>query len=135
LTRDEILALQACVREERAPADVMRYATTLARATRPGPDAPDNLGELISWGAGPRAAQALVMASKARALMDRRTHVTIEDIQALAKPVLRHRIVVNFAAESDGIAPDDIIDSLLQTTPTLEDELANDARFQAIFAS
>jgi MoxR-like ATPase len=67
--------------------------------------------------------------------MNRRTHVTIEDVQALAKPVLRHRIVVNFAAESDGISPDDIIDSLLESTPTLEDELANDARFQAIFAS
>jgi MoxR-like ATPase len=67
--------------------------------------------------------------------MNSRTHVTIDDIQALAKPVLRHRIVVNFAAESDGVAPDDIIDLLLQTTPTLEDELANDARFQAIFAS
>ena len=77
----------------------------------------------------------LVVGAKARALMNRRTHVTIEDIQTLAKPVLRHRIVVNFAAESDGIAPDDIIESLLQNTPTLEDELANDDRFQAIFAS
>ena len=62
-------------------------------------------------------------------------HVTVDDIQQLAKPVLRHRIVVNFAAESDGVSSDDVIDRLIQSTPAREDELANDARFKAIFAS
>ncbi len=133
---EEILALQALVREVPVSDHLIRYALSLVRQTRVGENGvPDEVEEQLAWGAGPRAVQFMIVGAKARALMDRRTHVTIEDIQALAKPVLRHRIVVNFAAESDGIAPDDIIDSLLQTTPTLEDELANDARFQAIFAS
>ena len=75
------------------------------------------------------------MGGKARALLHGRTHVSTDDIQALAKPVLRHRVVVNFAAESDGITQDDIIDRLLAVTPTKEDELTTDARFQKIFAS
>jgi MoxR-like ATPase len=79
--------------------------------------------------------QYLILGAKARALLYRRTHVTVEDIQALARPVLRHRIVVNFAAESDGVSADDIINRLLDSTPAREDELANDARFKAIFAS
>ena len=73
--------------------------------------------------------------AKARALMNRRTHVTVDDVQQLAKPVLRHRILVNFAAESDGVTADDVVDRLLDSTPAQEDELVNDARFKAIFAS
>jgi MoxR-like ATPase len=133
---EEIIALQNLVREVPVSDHLIRYALSLVRQTRVGENGvPDLVTEQLAWGAGPRAVQFLVVGAKARALMNRRTHVTIEDIQTLAKPVLRHRIVVNFAAESDGIAPDDIIDSLLQNTPTLEDELANDVRFQAIFAS
>ncbi len=133
---EEIITLQELVREVPASDHVIRYALSLVRQTRVGePGVPESVAELLAWGAGPRAVQFLVVGAKARALMNRRTHVTIEDVQALAKPVLRHRIVVNFAAESDGISPDDIIDSLLESTPTLEDELANDVRFQAIFAS
>jgi MoxR-like ATPase len=133
---EEIIALQNLVREVPVSDHLIRYALSLVRQTRVGENGvPDLVAEQLAWGAGPRAVQFLVVGAKARALINRRTHVTIEDIQALAKPVLRHRIVVNFAAESDGISPDDIIESLLQTTPTLEDELANDARFQAIFAS
>jgi MoxR-like ATPase len=133
---EEIITLQELVREVPASDHVIRYALSLVRQTRVGePGVPESVAELLAWGAGPRAVQFLVVGAKARALMNRRTHVTIEDVQALAKPVLRHRIVVNFAAESDGISPDAIIDSLLESTPTLEDELANDARFQAIFAS
>jgi MoxR-like ATPase len=90
---------------------------------------------MVSWGAGPRAVQFLILGGKARALLYGRTHVSTEDIYALAKPVLRHRLVVNFAAESDGITQDDIIDRLLAVTPTKEDELTSDARFQKIFAS
>ena len=133
---EEILELQNLVREVPVSDHLIRYALSLVRQTRVGENGvPDLVTEQLAWGAGPRAVQFLVVGAKARALMNRRTHVTIEDIQTLAKPVLRHRIVVNFAAESDGIAPDDIIESLLQNTPTLEDELANDVRLQAIFAS
>jgi MoxR-like ATPase len=79
--------------------------------------------------------QFLILGAKARALMNRRTHVTVDDIQELAKPVLRHRILVNFAAESDGVTSDDIVERLLESTPAQEDDLVNDARFKAIFAS
>ena len=79
--------------------------------------------------------QFLILGGKARALLHGRTHVSTEDIQALAKPVLRHRLVVNFAAESEGVTADDVIERLLEVTPTKEDELTSDARFQKIFAS
>jgi MoxR-like ATPase len=115
---------------------VIRYTLSLVRQTRVGEQGvPDFISDQLAWGAGPRAVQYLILGAKARALMHRRTHVTVDDIQSLAKPVLRHRIVVNFAAESDGVTPDDIVDRLLQSTPAREDELANDARFKAIFAS
>ena len=133
---EEILTLQNLVREVPVSDHVIRYALSLVRQTRVGEGGvPEFVTEQLAWGAGPRAVQYLVVGAKARALMNHRSHVSVEDIQALAKPVLRHRIVVNFAAESDGISSDDIIDQLLQATPTQEDELANDARFQAIFAS
>jgi MoxR-like ATPase len=77
----------------------------------------------------------LIIGAKARALLHGRSHVATEDIQALAKPVLRHRLVVNFAAESEGVTADSIVDKLLAITPTKEDELTSDARFQKIFAS
>jgi MoxR-like ATPase len=79
--------------------------------------------------------QFLILGGKARALLAGRFHVQVEDIQALAKPVLRHRMVVNFAAESDGITSDQVIDRIIDATPTTEDELSRDARFQKIFAS
>lgn len=133
---EEILTLQELVRSVPVSDHVIRYTLSLVRQTRVGESGiPDFVVDQLAWGAGPRAVQYLIVGAKARALMQRRTHVTIEDIQELAKPVLRHRIVVNFAAESDGVTPDSIIDSLIQSTPTQEDELANDARFQAIFAS
>ena len=96
---------------------------------------PDFLDEQLSWGAGPRAVQFLILGAKARALVQGRTHVTCEDVQALAKPVLRHRLVLSFTAESEGVTPDDLIERLLEATPAREDELTNDARFQKIFAS
>ena len=133
---EEILALQRIVREVPVSDHVIRYTLSLVRQTRVGEEGvPESVASQLAWGAGPRAVQYLIVGAKARALMQRRTHVTIEDIQTLARPVLRHRIVVNFAAESEGITSDDIIGQLLAITPTLEDELANDARFKAIFAS
>jgi MoxR-like ATPase len=133
---EEILALQRIVREVPVSDHVIRYTLSLVRQTRVGEEGvPESVASQLAWGAGPRAVQYLIIGAKARALMQCRTHVTIEDIQTLAKPVLRHRIVVNFAAESEGISSDDIIGQLLAITPTQEDELANDARFKAIFAS
>ncbi|HAY80721.1 MAG TPA: AAA family ATPase, partial [Planctomycetaceae bacterium] len=136
LRAPEILELQGLVREVPVTDHVIRYALSLVRQTRLGhPGTPDFVEEMLAWGAGPRAVQYLILGGKARALLHGRSHVSTEDVSALAKPVLRHRIVVNFAAESDGVTPDDVIDRLLAITPTKENELSNDARFQKIFAS
>jgi MoxR-like ATPase len=136
LTAEEILALQRLVREVPASDHVIRYTLSLVRQTRVRePGAPDFVSDQLNWGAGPRAVQFLILGGKARALLHGRTHVTTDDIQALAHPVLRHRLVVNFAAESEGVTTDHVIDRLIATTPTKEDELTNDARFQKIFAS
>ncbi len=127
LSAEEILELQRLVREVPVTDHVIRYTLSLVRQTRVGePGVPDFVGDQVSWGAGPRAVQFLILGGKARALLHGRTHVSTDDIQALAKPVLRHRLVVNFAAESEGITPDDVVDRLLEITPTKEDELTTD---------
>ncbi len=136
LTADDILNIQRVVREVPASEHALRYALSLVRQTRVGtPGMPEFVEEMVAWGAGPRAVQFLILGAKARALMHGRTHVATEDIAALAKPVLRHRVVVNFAAESEGVTTDQLIDKLLEVTPSQEDELTRDARFQKIFAS
>ena len=136
LSGEEILELQETVRDVPVSDHVIRYALSLVRQTRIGSTGiPEFVEQSVSWGAGPRAVQFLVLGGKARALLYGRTHVSTEDIQALAKPVLRHRIAINFAAQSDGITADDVIEQLLDVTPTQEDELTSDARFQKIFAS
>jgi MoxR-like ATPase len=136
LNAEEIIALQRLVREVPVTDHVIRYTLSLVRQTRVGENGvPDFVSDQLSWGAGPRAVQFLILGGKARALLHGRTHVSSEDIQTLAKPVLRHRMVVNFAAESEGVTADDIIDRLIEVTPTKEDELTRDPRFQKIFAS
>ncbi|MBL9125459.1 MAG: MoxR family ATPase [Planctomycetaceae bacterium] len=136
LTAQEILELQRTVREVPVTDHLIRYTLSLVRQTRVREaGVPDFVTREVSWGAGPRAVQFLILGAKARALLHGRTHVATEDIQALAKPVLRHRLVLNFAAESEGITTDHVIDRLLEITPTKEDELTRDARFQKIFAS
>ena len=136
LNAAEIRSLQRVVRQVPVADHVIRYALSLVRQTRiDHPGTPDFIEELVGWGAGPRAVQFLILGGKARALLHGRTHVSTEDIQSLAKPVLRHRVVVNFAAESEGVNQDDIVDRLLAITPTKVDELISDARFQKIFAS
>jgi len=136
LSAEEILELQRLVRAVPATDHVIRYALALVRQTRRGEQGtPDFIEEQVSWGGGPRAVQFLILGGKARALLHGRTHVSTDDIQALACPVLRHRLVVNFAAESEGISPDDVVERLISITPTKEDELTGDARFQKIFAS
>jgi MoxR-like ATPase len=77
----------------------------------------------------------LLLGAKAKALLDGRPHASLEDIQYLAKPVLRHRLLVNYTAESEGITADDVVERLLQTTPEHEDALSNDPRFRTVFAS
>ena len=127
LKRDEILALQALVRRIPVADHIFTYAARLARATRPGEaEAPDFIRNWLAWGAGPRASLFMILAGKARAILRGRYHVAIEDVQAAAAPILRHRIIPNFAAQSEGVTADDIVARLLQTIPA--DERLYDAR-------
>ena len=136
LSAADILSLQQAVRGVPVSDHLVRYALAIVRQTRAGEKGtPDFVSDQLSWGAGPRAVQFLIIGAKARALLQGRSHVAVEDIQALASPVLRHRIVVGFAAESEGVTPDGIIQRIIETTPAREDELTRDARFQTIFAS
>jgi MoxR-like ATPase len=114
----EILDFQQLVRMVPISDSVARYAVDLVRATRSSnPDAPDFIKKYINYGASVRAAQFLVLGSKARALMKRRYHVAYEDIVALATPILRHRILLNFHAESERLKSDDILRMLLEARP------------------
>jgi MoxR-like ATPase len=136
LTGPEILELQRIVRQVPVTDHVVDYALALVRQTRVGEEgAPEFVNEWLSWGAGPRAVQYLLLGAKARALLHGRVHVSTDDIQALAPPVLRHRIVTNFSAESDGIRPDDVIQRLIEETPAKEGELTRDPRLRKIFAA
>ena len=136
MAAEEILDIQRVVRAVPVSDHIVRYALSLVRQTRVGePGVPEFAQDQIAWGAGPRAVQFLVLGAKARALLNRRTHVTCDDIQALAKPVLRHRIVMSFTAESEGVTTDQLVERLLDVTPTKEDELTRDERFRKMFAS
>jgi MoxR-like ATPase len=114
----EILECQATVRLVPLPAHVRNFVLDLVRAARPkDPAAAAWVREQIDWGPGPRASQQLVLAAKARALLKGRYHVTLEDVEALALPVLRHRIVPTFSAEAEGVSVDDLIRRLLREVP------------------
>jgi MoxR-like ATPase len=103
---------------------VLRYALEFARRTRvTTEDAAPFVKQWVSWGAGPRASQYLVLAGKARAVLAGRTYVSGDDIRAVARPVLRHRIICNFAAEAEGMTSDKIIDQLIETIPRAEENL------------
>jgi MoxR-like ATPase len=111
----DLIAFQRLVRQVPVAEPVMRYALDLARTTRPkSPQAPEVVRKWVAFGASVRAAQYLVLGGKARALTMGRYHVSFEDIRALAHPVLRHRVLTNFHAESEGITSDSIIDQLLE---------------------
>jgi len=112
----EIERLHTMVRDVPVAENVIDYATRLVRATRPGGDAPENVRKWVRWGAGPRAGQALLLGAKARALLDGRSAAAPEDVSAVALPVLRHRVLMNFQAEADGIDADMVIDRLLKDT-------------------
>ncbi len=118
LNARQILALQEVVRKVPVAEHVFIYARDLVRATRPNePDAPDFIKKYISWGAGPRAGQYLILGAKARAILEGRFHVSPDDIKAVAHPVLRHRIVTTFQAHSEGVSADRVIDMLLEKIP------------------
>ena len=136
LAPEEILEIQHMVRLVPISEHLIHYAVALIRSTRIGePEADPYAIENLAWGAGPRAVQYLIMGAKARSLMMGRPHVALEDIQALATPVLRHRLLVNYTAESEGISPDDVITRLIEALPAREDQLSGDPRFQKVFAS
>jgi len=114
----DILEFQQLVRRVPVPESVSRYAVALVRASRPGQDGGlDFTKEFVSWGASPRAAQYLLLAGKARALLYGRFNVSVEDVQALAYPVMRHRILTNFHAESQKVTTEEIIRRLLEVVP------------------
>src|SRR5476651_2211960 len=118
LSAERIMRLQDLVRQVIVADHVFQYAVDLVRATRPKePGTPKWLPELVSWGAGPRASQYLILAGKARALLHGRPHVTTQDIKDIAYPVLRHRLVTTFHADAEGITTDQIIERLLNTIP------------------
>jgi MoxR-like ATPase len=118
LSAEEILGLQEIVRRVPVAEHVFRYAISLARATRAKtPDATEFVNEYVTWGAGPRASQYLILGAKARAILYGRTHVSCDDVDAVASPVLRHRIITNFNAESQRITPDMIIERLIRAIP------------------
>jgi MoxR-like ATPase len=115
---EEIERLHAVVREVPAASNAVDYATRLVRATRPAGSEetpPDFIRQWVRWGAGPRAGQALLLGAKARALLEGRSAVSLEDIRAVALPVLRHRILLNFQAEADGVDADQVVRRLLET--------------------
>ena len=120
LNADDCLRIQHLVRTVPIADHVARYALRLVRATRVREgveDKPEVVRDYLAWGAGPRASQFLVLAAKARALITGSTHVTPDILRSVALPVLRHRIIANFNAEADGVTTDDVVQSLLETTP------------------
>ncbi|MDZ4403842.1 MoxR family ATPase [Prosthecobacter sp.] len=115
-TGEQLLAFQQVVRKVPIAEDVARYAVRISAASRPGRDGvPDFINQWVSWGAGTRASQNLVLGAKTRCLLHNRTHVTADDIRAMALPVLRHRILVNYKAEAEGVTVEKVIAKLLET--------------------
>jgi MoxR-like ATPase len=129
LNGEQILKLQEVVRGVVVADHVFAYAADLVRATRPRESGvPKFVPELVSWGAGPRACQYLILGGKARALLRGRLHVTTEDIQEVAYPVLRHRLVTTFNADAEGVTTDDIVKKLLAAIPLPQDQAAAKVR-------
>jgi MoxR-like ATPase len=118
LSGQDILELQRLIRRVPVADHVVRYAVRLARATRGRESSPEFVRQWVSWGAGPRASQYLVLGAKTRAVLMGRFAPGIEDVKAVAPSVLRHRIVTNFTAEAEGVRPERIIDDLLKSVPS-----------------
>ena len=136
LSAEQILELTRVVRKVPVADHIARYALRLARLTRNNePEAPDFIREYVMWGAGPRASQYMVLGAKARAVLEGRYFVSHEDIQALAPPVLRHRIKVNFNADAEGVSADDIIQKLIETVPTVAEQEDAGGKVPEVFRS
>jgi len=134
LSGDKVMQIQELVRDVPVADHVVKYAMRLVRTTRtPAKGAADNrpdfVRDYVSMGAGPRASQYLILGGKAHAILHGRTHVDPQDINAVAHPVMRHRLLLNFSAEADGITTDDIVDKLLETTKV---EGASDRQAEAV---
>jgi len=123
LLGSDILRIQKIVRRVPVSEHVIDYAVNLVRSTRPGTDnVPTFINDWLSWGAGPRAAQYLIIGAKARAILQGRYNVSCSDVRALAKVVMRHRIFTNFNADAEGVDPDQVIERLLKTIPEPREE-------------
>jgi MoxR-like ATPase len=119
ITGSDILDFQRLVRRVPVPDSVAQYAVSLVRSSRPGQNGGlDFIKEWVNWGASLRASQYLILGGKARALLNGRFNVSVEDVQALAFPVMRHRILTNFHAESQKVTTEDIIRKLVDAIPT-----------------
>ncbi|CUV09654.1 MoxR protein [hydrothermal vent metagenome] len=114
ISREEILEYQSLVRRVPVAENVIEYAVDLVNATRPGENSKDFINEWIDWGAGPRASQYLILGAKAKAVLDSRPTAEIDDVKALALPVLRHRVLPNFNAEAEGMKVNDILKKLIE---------------------
>ncbi len=134
LGAEDILELQQLVRRVPVADYVVHYAMRLARSTRvgEGEDVPAFVREWVQWGIGPRACQHMVVAAKARALLHGRGHVAVEDVDAVARPVMRHRLVTTFTAASERVTPDMVVDELIKTTPARTGALSGDERVQEV---
>ncbi len=117
VTKEEILAYQRVVRRLPIADAVVRYAVALVRASRPGAGSPDFVKQYVSYGASVRAAQSLVLGAKARALLQGRASASFDDVKALARPVLRHRVLINFQAQSEKFTTDALVEKLLNSVP------------------
>ena len=114
ISREEILEYQGLVRRVPVAENVIEYAVDLVNATRPGENSKDFINEWIDWGAGPRASQYLILGAKTKAVLDSRPTAEIDDVKALALPVLRHRVLPNFNAEAEGMKVNDILKKLIE---------------------
>jgi MoxR-like ATPase len=136
LSCEEVLALQQFVRKVPVADHVIRYAMQFARLTRKSEaGVPEFVRNYVSWGAGPRASQYLILGAKARAVLHGRAYVSTEDVQAVARPVLRHRIITNFNAEAEGVRPDEIIRRLTEMIPTDPGKLSIRGKLPEVFKS
>ena len=119
-TGEDVLAFHRIVRTVPVAREIIEYAVRIAAATRPGqPGISEVVEKYVSWGAGTRASQYLILAGKSRALLNGRSHVNVEDVQAVAAPVLRHRVLLNYKAEAEGMSIDDVVNKIVESVPTI----------------
>src|SRR5262249_30509170 len=134
LSQADVTALQAFVRKVPVADHVIRYAMQFSRLTRGRHgDVPDFIKNYVSWGAGPRASQYLILGAKARAVLRGQPYVGTEDVLAVARPVLRHRIITNFNAEAEGVTSDDIVDRLAELIARDRTRAGNSSKLPEIF--